>query len=259
MKVGIVLCLASASADNTYYSVLIFTSNFQNTTPLIEKPVTADSVERAKEDEENDHFVPRGKLVYHCNLCNKFYSSKYALQRHLKSHQAGGYKCSICHVYFSSADELETHREKLHPGPHLCPTCGKSYTRKSALKFHVQISHDETYQAKYKCEVGNCNRVFHKEKAFLEHINMHAKVKPYTCEKCNKSFALRGTLGSHKRICVRNVKCTCTECGKQFESTGALSNHKQSVHEHKLYPCSCGKIFKYLPGLLTHKRVKGHS
>ena len=224
--------------------------------PLEEKEVSEDQFH---------HLFPSfhpgsGKSVYQCDICSKMYSTKYGLQRHLKSHRPGGIKCNICHIYFSSMDSQNLHHQKFHPGPHLCPSCGKSFTRKSSLKFHILRNHDESYQAQYKCEVGECRRFFHTKKAFQEHVNVHAKLKPYICDKCRKQFTLSASMTRHKRSCMENKKFTCTEtnCGKQFESTGALSNHKQSVHEHKLYPCSCGKVFKYSPGLITHKKVKGH-
>ena len=231
--------------------------------PTTKMTPSIENLDKEQTTEDSSQLVPSfhegsSRHVYICDVCSKMYSTKYALRRHLNVHEEGKHKCSICHVYYNTAEDLEIHRQKSHAGPLLCSTCGKAFTRKSALKLHILRNHDVTYKAKFRCEVGTCSRSFHTEKSFMEHINKHAQIKPYTCEKCQKSFTLKSTLRTHERACVQNVKFHCSECDKNFESSGALSNHKQSVHEHKLYPCSCGKIFKYLPGLISHKRKKGH-
>ena len=186
------------------------------------------------------------------------YGSKKSLERHLKSHQPDSIKCTICHMYFDSEEGLQIHQDKCHSGQPLCPTCGKSFSRKSYLKLHQLRVHDDNYQGRYKCEVKTCGRYFDDKTAFQDHLNLHKGIKPHVCEKCGKSFTTTRSLVNHRRLCLENLRHNCSDCEKQFDSVSALNNHRQAVHLHKIYPCTCGKIFKYLPGLLNHKKIKGH-
>ncbi|XP_071086676.1 uncharacterized protein [Haliotis cracherodii] len=47
----------------------------------------------------------------------------------------------------------------------------------------------------------------------------------------------------------------CPECEKQFTAYSARMYHIESVHRHKTFPCKCGKVYKYQPGLLRHSKV----
>ena len=48
---------------------------------------------------------------------------------------------------------------------------------------------------------------------------------------------------------------TCPSCGKTFFSTKGLYLHKKSVHERITFPCECGKDFKFLASLKSHKKA----
>ncbi|XP_071084926.1 uncharacterized protein [Haliotis cracherodii] len=47
----------------------------------------------------------------------------------------------------------------------------------------------------------------------------------------------------------------CPHCDKVFASYGARRNHVKAIHEKRLYPCVCGKIYKYHQSLLFHKKT----
>ena len=195
---------------------------------------------------------------YQCTICTNTYATKQGAQRHLKSHQPGLYRCFDCHTYYKTKEEYESHKASRHPGPIPCDSCGATFTRKSALNYHYLKYHDKNYQAKFQCTFEGCNRLFHLEKAFVEHTNRHMGITPYQCEKCGKMFSLSDTMTRHKRICVENQKYACDVCDKQYASRGALSSHKNAEHLNKLHACTCGSIFKHLSGLLRHRKTTGH-
>ena len=79
------------------------------------------------------------KSKYKCNLCNKHFSEKNNMERHLVTHLGlKNYKCEICSKTFSQKSNLETHkltvhmRQKRHP----CDVCGQQFTQKFNLQRH---------------------------------------------------------------------------------------------------------------------------
>ena len=195
---------------------------------------------------------------HYCNSCDKMFTRKSSLNRHRKSHDPGCIRCMTCNVFFDAAEDLAVHQQKVHPGPLPCPTCGKFFSRKSYLNFHIHKFHDDSYVGKYKCEIEGCSKVFDQMSAYQKHLNVHKGIRPYMCEKCGKSYTCKPHLRSHTRICVEDQKYECNKCNKQFLTRTALKGHRQAKHLNKVFPCSCGKVFQYVNGLLGHKKSQGH-
>ncbi|XP_067669569.1 uncharacterized protein [Haliotis asinina] len=52
----------------------------------------------------------------------------------------------------------------------------------------------------------------------------------------------------------RNTKqFQCEICGKQFTESGSKKIHFESVHNHAVFPCECGKVYKYMRALRRHR------
>lgn len=45
----------------------------------------------------------------------------------------------------------------------------------------------------------------------------------------------------------------CEICGKQFTESGTKKVHFESVHNHAVFPCECGKVYKYMRALRRHR------
>ncbi|XP_069473366.1 zinc finger protein 777-like isoform X2 [Ambystoma mexicanum] len=103
-----------------------------------------------------------------CTQCNKSYSLKRQLLRHMKTHTAvSGYSCALCWKSFFQETQLLKHY-KTHTGekPHVCPLCHKRFSRKDILNGHIRI---------------------------------HSGEKPYKCTECEKSFPWKSNLNHHRR------------------------------------------------------------
>ena len=86
------------------------------------------------------------------------------------------------------------------PSGHLCcDQCGATFASARGLKLHRDHRHFN--KAPYTCEV--CGRGFTMRGHYVGHMNMHNKIKTFTCLKCPKAFAHRSSLRYH----LRNSDC----------------------------------------------------
>lgn len=105
---------------------------------------------------------------YACNQCEKSYSLKGELIRHIRTHTGvRPYACTDCEKSFFQKTHLITHR-RTHTGekPYVCSFCYKRFNRKDNLNGHQRI---------------------------------HTGEKPYKCIECDKSFIRKGDLNEHRR------------------------------------------------------------
>jgi uncharacterized Zn-finger protein len=87
-----------------------------------------------------------------CQLCNKTYSSRSHLLRHMESHSTlRPYKCDQCNKAFRNTSRLKRHKE-IHAGlkPYKCPLCDSKLSRKEHLKRHLMIHTDSR---PFKCSL----------------------------------------------------------------------------------------------------------
>ena len=70
--------------------------------------------------------------------------------------------------------------------------------------------------------------------------SVHLKLKPYSCEKCQKSFTLADTLKKHMIWAHSNERPhNCDKCNKSFAIKNQLANHVKVVHEKmRRFECS---------------------
>ncbi|XP_017480880.1 PREDICTED: zinc finger protein 708-like [Rhagoletis zephyria] len=190
-----------------------------------------------------------------CNLCNKTFSSRRFLQRHLKRH-----------IKWEE-------RKKLPPQPMntdqhyqlACDICNRRFNKPEGLYKH-RLTHDEKAEAEgknpsYSCDL--CEKQYLSQRTLTRHKRQRhfektpqTDIKLYVCEFCNKSFQQSGTLKDHLRTHTGEQPFLCSECGKAFNSS---SNMKQHLLRHtgvKRYECpDCPKKFPCLSDLASHKAV----
>ncbi|KAK7497747.1 hypothetical protein BaRGS_00010881 [Batillaria attramentaria] len=113
-----------------------------------------------------------------------------------------------------------------------------------------------------------CNRIFKRIDRFRRHLREHAGVKPYICEMCGCSFAIKSLLTAHRshkhgeQITHKSRKhrpaveeqLPCAVCGKTFNTKSTLHAHEKNVHQNvRPYLCQqCGATFPHESSLKIH-------
>lgn len=73
----------------------------------------------------------------------------------------------------------------------------------------------------YKCGEPGCGKLLQKPWNLLDHVRMHAGIKPYKCQWCGKGFTQKGNLKKHARQHIRpdvneRKRYSCRLCNKGY-------------------------------------------
>ena len=177
-----------------------------------------------------------------CTICGKVIKGKH--KSYLKQH------ISRVHSTGKKANER-------YP----CEKCGKSFKDKVTLRYHLEYHwmeenpNDSSAEAKFMCPV--CGKGFRIRGMFLRHKNGHKKqiYKFVQCDICGITVQDR-TMQDHLDNHAGVLKFECEKCGKMFASRGRLYNHRM-VHKNVNYQCEvCGASYKQKSYLKRHIKNK---
>ena len=102
--------------------------------------------------------VHTGKKDFQCKVCERKFSEKASLKRHMLTHtKAKPHECDICKKKFSMKCNLVRHfRIHLGEQPYGCADCEKWFTASSNRNRHVRTCHKELsseQQSELKCKI----------------------------------------------------------------------------------------------------------
>ena len=120
--------------------------------------------------------------------------------------------------------------------------CSRRYLTVVGFENHVKVEHsdlnrkqtEEQQDAKltpYQCQ--ECMKSFGQKHVLKDHINVvHKKLTPHQCQECQKSYSQKGKLQNHIEIIHRKfTPYQCQECKKSFGRKASLQKHIKTLHQ----------------------------
>lgn len=194
-----------------------------------------------------------------CTECNKQYTSRKGLLRHIQVHEGKKYLCDICPKKFYRREHLKIHVAKHNMiKPYKCTRCTKRFIKEEQLNNHLP-KHDRTFKKnketdsskRFLCEI--CSKSFTQSTTLIAHLRAHNGIKPFVCEVCSRPFTTNAYLKMHMRTHTQERPYICQYCSRAFARADTLANHLTSHTGEAKYHCKCcPKNFRRLKSLKEH-------
>ncbi|KAJ8976951.1 hypothetical protein NQ317_010148 [Molorchus minor] len=184
----------------------------------------------------------RPKHDLKCQFCEKYFSTKYVLKLHLKTHGIieKNYSCDEC-------------GKKIYTSVQLRGKYTQAFPSKASLN-----SHNLTHTGEKKCICSICGKGTRNTSDLRSHLRMHTGERPYECKfpDCGKKYKRHGQLTRHHRGHTGEKNHHCTVCSKSFLDSTMLKTHMRTHTGAKPYPCYvCGIKFSYTSSLHNHLKI----
>lgn len=107
---------------------------------------------------------------FECDICSKTFPQNY-IQTHKRLHtDKRPYKCDLCEKSYKIKRDLTRHK-KIHQEKSLpCPKCFYKFRMQHQLRRHVEKCPIIEGQQLFKCNHGQCSRVFQNQRSLNNHL-----------------------------------------------------------------------------------------
>lgn len=211
----------------------------------------------------------------------------------VSSTDEGPVDCDMCHKSFKRRTNLQLHMEKVHqmteqlttfaedlPETHKCSQCPREFTNEKSLYSHIEdhqierermekernlfnnkvpnsVNDKPPDNSEVKATCPQCNKTFRRLFNMRTHVNrVHNKVKPFTCNTCDKAFATNSDLKQHMVVHGQGKMFSCEICNRQFSNRDSIILHRKQHSQQRTHFCSvCNKGFYKASCLNRHLRT----
>lgn len=180
-----------------------------------------------------------------CSFCNKVFQSKCFLDTHIKRMHSV-YTCDICEDTFPTRSGFYYHQKTKHIKDFfICQYCGKKCLTNNSLNIHT-LTH--THRDKAQCICPVCGKTFHYSGGLFYHMKIHNNERKYCCLFCDRRFYTTTAQQRHIRTHTGERPYACKYCNRRFFSNSELKKHLYlhtgNMPHHCLY-CKKGFTCKY--------------
>ncbi|XP_071043245.1 uncharacterized protein [Parasteatoda tepidariorum] len=139
------------------------------------------------------------ETMYTCEICNKKFTRKAHLKRHLRIHEPDRpYKCSFCEYRGCERSDITKHLLVHETPKHKCHLCGKIFRHTKNIELHLKRHYK---QRDYKC--GICDfygYTFTDIRKHIErrHTGLSSSSSDHACPNCGLVFSSKEILETHK-------------------------------------------------------------
>lgn len=165
--------------------------------------------------------------VHPCD-CGKLFASRMKLYQHnITVHTKGHFPCSSCEKTYTVKSALQKHIVKNHKTKVPCEVCGKTFAPGMFMNKHMK-SHGPP---QFKCSYNECSKEFHSRSALGYHItSQHNPCATANCPNCGISYNSVRNLNRHIARQHNNfrVQCEVQGCAHTAARKDYLASHYRS-------------------------------
>jgi len=161
-----------------------------------------------------------------CPICNKEFTKKVFLTRHIRRHATSAQACHICG---QMVKELQVHIKQRHTEKdklrYFCEFCGKGFKGYSSHAFHIA---GHTGERKYTCK--QCGRNYRTSSEQHKCERAHQGLFKYNCDKCTYRTHQKNKYVRHLRIHTKSAPYRCPICEHRAARKDYLQKHIMKTH-----------------------------
>ncbi|KAL4122393.1 hypothetical protein QTP88_014726 [Uroleucon formosanum] len=137
--------------------------------------------------------VNKTNMKYFCKICKMKFADNITLQEHSKIHTLNMYKCKDCGQQFETNLTLGNHILENHSA-----NISTSNKNEQVENYEGQNVSPKIMNYKFvQCKI--CLKILKTQKYLRLHMRLHTGVKPFRCDKCNRTFRFKSNLKVHQK------------------------------------------------------------
>ena len=218
---------------------------------------------------QNKHDIEKTLKEVKCNRCEKTFTRKESLTKHVKNvHGIGDtrktYQCEICEFVTKDQRTLKSHYICKHRTVlFVCPMCDFTCESQSELNRHKNERHEDEMRRKRTVKrYHKCRDCYQQSKCLMESDECNRscfdnRLDEYLCVVCkNSEYQAKRmkmdpeTLG---KLNLKSFECRIKDCDFSTFHKVSLRSHYLKIHRIKKYPCEkCDDFFDEEDALREH-------